>query len=75
MHDYLLNKQRRKEEYWIRKYGRVRAERRAQMTVHESHLPPLMQMDLSTYALIPPSLPRILWPHPPLSPVLMQTCR
>ena len=32
MHDYLLNKQRRKEEYWIRKYGRVRAEQRAQMT-------------------------------------------
>ena len=25
MHDYLLNKQRRKEEYWLRKYGRVRS--------------------------------------------------
>ena len=26
MHDYLLNKQRRKEEYWLRKYGRVRGD-------------------------------------------------
>lgn len=24
MHEYLMNQQRRKEEYWLRKYGKVR---------------------------------------------------
>ncbi len=43
MHDYLTNQQRRKEEYWLRKYGKILAPppQRIQSERSHGHLPPI----------------------------------
>lgn len=54
MHDYLLNKQRRKEEYWIRKYGRVRGLPEQWTSLMQSNLKPYIPAPSPCACTAPP---------------------